>query len=413
MTSLQKHGVVVGMTLLVPGILLLTDSSTWPGLLAIWQTPSLLVTDYFSVGGFSAAMANLWLTTGLSLWLMLWINASFNGVVLAGLFTIAGFAVFGKNPINIVPIWIGITLYSLQHKTPRSTYTAAYLFGTAIGPITSYFWFAAPVGLISRILLGLAAGLLAGYLIPPVSSVTAKLHQGMNLYNVGFSIGIIGTLFTVVLRLLDWNLSLSTSIDGSFTTVLSQLLFVLFTGLLFASLRLGIQKNDIVKLLKDVGAKSDFYKNHGLPITLLNMSLLGYLSLAVVIVLGFELHGPMVAGVLTVVGFGAFGKHVLNVIPVMLGAFLIGLTPFVDGQALGPSIAILFVTALAPVSLKYGFLIAVIAGMVHVVLGPAFLFLQGGFALYNNGFVAGFVAIVIVQVVARFLPKPTRKKRTS
>ena len=413
MTTIQKHGLLLGITLLVPGLLFWLDATTWPGLMAIWQSPSLLVTDYFTVGGFSAAIANLWLTTGLSAWLLLWIGAKVNGLVIAGLFTIAGFAVFGKTPINVLPIWLGITLYSFQHKTTRSTHTAGYLFGTAIGPIASYFWFAAPLELLPRLVVGLTAGILAGYLIPPISTQTAKLHQGMNLYNVGFSLGIIGTFFTVVLRLLGWNLSLSTAVTGTYTNTLALLLLVLFTSMMLLSWRLGIQKTNLLSLLKDVGVRSDFVTTYGWAATLFNMASLGMFSIAIIYFLGFELHGPMMAGVLTVVGFGAFGKHILNITPVMLGAFLMGLTPLVDGQAVGPSIAILFVTALAPLSLKYGVVVAVLAGMLHVYLGPLGLFLQGGFALYNNGFVAGFVAIFVVQIVARFLPTTKRKKRTS
>ena len=401
------------MTFLVPGILVLIDASTWPGLLAIWQSPSMLVTDYFTVGGFSAAIANLWLTTGLSAWMLVWIGAKLNGLVIAGLFTIAGFAVFGKNPVNILPIWLGITLYSMRHKTTRSTHTAAYLFGTAMGPIASYFWFAAPVGLFPRIVLGVLAGVLSGYLIPPISRRTAKLHQGTNLYNVGFTIGIIGTMVTIVLRLLGWNLSVGTAVTGTYTPILTLLMLGLFTGMFLIAWQSRFQSKDIVALLKDVGVQSDFATSYGWPVTLLNMSLLGFLSIAMVYGLGFELHGPMVAGVLTVVGFGAVGKHIINIVPLMLGAFLIGLTPLVDGQAVGPSIAILFVTALAPLSLKYGVIVAVVAGMMHVWLGPVGLFLQGGFALYNNGFVAGVVASFVVQVHARFLPKIQRKKRTS
>ena len=413
MTSIQKHGLLLGITLLVPGLLFWLDATTWPGLMAIWQSPSLLVTDYFTVGGFSAAIANLWLTTGLSAWLLVWIGAKVNGLVIAGLFTIAGFAVFGKTPLNVLPIWLGISLYSRQHKTAPSSHTAAYLFGTAIGPIASYFWFAAPIELLPRLVVGLTAGILAGYLIPPISTQTAKLHQGMNLYNVGFSLGIIGTLFTVVLRLLGWNLSLSTAVTGTYTNTLALLLLMLFTSMLLLSWRLGIQKTNLLSLLKDVGVRSDFVTTYGWAATLFNMASLGMFSIAIIYFLGFELHGPMMAGVLTVVGFGAFGKHILNITPLMLGAFLMGLTPFVDGQAVGPSIAILFVTALAPLSLKYGVVVAVLAGMLHVYLGPLGLFLQGGFALYNNGFVAGFVAIFVVQIVARFLPKTKRKKRTS
>ena len=413
MTSIQKQGIAVVTTLLIPAILLFIDETTWPGLLAIWQSPSMLVTDYFAVGGVSAALANLWLTTGLSVWLVLYIKAPFNGLVIAGLFTIAGFAVFGKNPLNVVPVWLGITLYSHQFHTKRSSHTAAYLFGTAIGPVASYFWFAAPVGLLPRIVLGLLAGMLAGYLIPPIASRTIKFHQGMNLYNIGFSLGIIGTLFTIGLRVLGWEFPESTSVDGSYSNLLYLMLSVVFTLLLLIAWRLGVKQTAMKNLLQDDGAKTDFALKHGWSATLLNMSLLGWLSVSIIALLGYELHGPMLAGVLTVVGFGAFGKHVLNVLPVMLGAFLIGFTPWVDAQAVGPSIAILFVTALAPISLKYGVLIAIVAGMLHVVLGPFGLFLQGGFALYNNGFVAGIVAIVVVQGIARMFPIPRRKKRTS
>jgi len=254
---------------------------------------------------------------------------------------------------------------------------------------------------------------LAGYLILPIASRTIKLHQGMNLYNIGFSLGIIGTLFTIGLRVIGWEFPESTSVDGSYSNLLYLMLSVVFTLLLLIAWRLGVKQTAMKNLLQDDGAKTDFALKHGWSATLLNMSLLGWLSVSIIALLGYELHGPMLAGVLTVVGFGAFGKHVLNVLPVMLGAFLIGFTPWVDAQAVGPSIAILFVTALAPISLKYGVLIAIVAGMLHVVLGPFGLFLQGGFALYNNGFVAGIVAIVVVQGIARMFPIPRRKKRTS
>ena len=55
-------------------------------------------------------------------------------------------------------------------------------------------------------------------------------------------------------------------------------------------------------------------------------------------------------------------------------------------------------TALAPITLKFGLITALFAGFIHVYLGPIGLNLQGGLALYNNGFVAGFVAALIVGI---------------
>jgi hypothetical protein len=401
------------VTFSLPALLLLSDATTWPGLIQIWQSPSILVTDYFTVGGFSAAIANAWLTTGLSAMLLLAIKAPFNGVAIAGLFTIAGFAVFGKTPLNVLPIWMGITLYAYQTNTPRSQWTAAYLFGTAMGPIASYLWAVPPMALIPRMVLGVVGGVIAGYLIPPVSIRTPKLHLGYNLYNIGFTIGLIGTLFTVFIRWAGWNLSLSTPVDGSHTGGLTMLLLGLFGSMLILAQRVGVTKESLRGLIKDIGLGSDFVNHYGWGATLVNMALLGYLSVLLVWVLGFELHGPMVAGVLTVVGFGAFGKHILNVVPLMIGAALMGWSPWVDGQAVGPSIAILFVTALAPVSLKFGVVIAILVGMLHVFLGPYGLWMQGGFALYNNGFVAGFVAILVAQPLQQWSLKRPLKNKTS
>jgi len=413
MNEIKKHLTVLLVTMIVPLGFVWFDSTTIPGLLLIWQSPSILVTDYFYVGGFSAAIANLWITTGLSAWLVVWIKAPWNGVTIAGLFTIAGFAVFGKTPFNILPIWMGITLFARVTETPPSKWLAAYLFGTAIGPIASYLWVVPPYGEVPRLMLGIIGGIIAGFLIPIISVQTAKLHQGFNLYNIGFTIGIIGTLFAFVIRLMGWSLSFSTPVDGSYHGLLVLLLAIVFTLLLMLSLWLKVTKEQVLALVKDIGVKQDFSVAYGWGPTLFNMALLGYLSLVIVTVLGFELHGPMIAGVLTVVGFGAFGKHIVNVLPVMLGAILIGLSPFVDGAAVGPSIAVFFVTALAPLSLKYGVLLSILAGMLHVFLGPFGLGLQGGFALYNNGFVAGFVAILVVQLLQRLQPNKRLKKGVS
>ncbi len=413
MSEIKKHLTVILVTMMIPLGLMWFDASTIPGLILIWQSPSILVTDYFTVGGFSAAIANLWITTGVSAWLVLWIKAPWNGVTVAGLFTIAGFAVFGKTPINVLPIWIGITLYARVSKTLPSKWLAAYLFGTAIGPIVSYLWIIPPYGALTRLVLGLVGGIITGYLIPIISVQTAKLHQGYNLYNIGFTIGIIGSFFAFVFRLMGWSLSHSTPVDGSHHQILLLLLMLLFTVMLTISLWLKVNKEQWRALIKDIGVKQDFSIAYGWGPTLLNMALLGYLSLVVVTLLDFELHGPMVAGVLTVVGFGAFGKHIVNVLPLMIGAFLIGLSPWVDGTAVGPSIAVLFVTALAPISLKYGVVLSILAGMLHVFLGPYGLFLQGGFALYNNGFVAGFVAILMVQVFRKWQPSTRLKKGVS
>ena len=62
-------------------------------------------------------------------------------------------------------------------------------------------------------------------------------------------------------------------------------------------------------------------------------------------------------------------------------------------------LAALFSTGLAPIAGQFGWKWGVIAGVVHasVVLNVGFL--HGGLNLYNNGFAAGLVCIVLIPLI--------------
>ncbi|BCJ95416.1 hypothetical protein acsn021_29850 [Anaerocolumna cellulosilytica] len=53
------------------------------------------------------------------------------------------------------------------------------------------------------------------------------------------------------------------------------------------------------------------------------MSLIGFLSLVYVLMIGGVVNGPVLAGIFTVIGFGAFGKHLKNSLPVVIGELLL------------------------------------------------------------------------------------------
>ena len=74
---------------------------------------------------------------------------------------------------------------------------------------------------------------------------------------------------------------------------------------------------------------------------------------------------------------------------------------------MGTSLALFFVTALAPIAGKFGLIYGLIAGFLHLLISPYAFILQGGFDLYNNGFVAGLVAGVIA-VIAQHIPLKIR-----
>jgi hypothetical protein len=400
MTIGQKW--IVGVGIFITGGLLLLFvgdvQETLTGLGYIWTHPSILISDYLLIGGLFASLLNMWILVFASIALLGLSNSKVNGLHVAGLFTIAGFAFFGKTLLNALPIWLGILIYTKIKKKSQAELLGAYFFGTAIGPVVSFVWFSSPVTLPLQMVYGTAIGILTGMLIPIFSSYAVKFHQGYNLYNIGFTIGLLATMYRFLFQLINWEITLGTGVATEYSSLFYILFLILFSSMIIVGFMTKASWDVTTSLHKNNGRKADFIELFGLPAVLVNMGLLGLFSLGLLLLLNLAIHGPMIAGILTLVGFGAYGKHLVNSIPVMLGAYLYTLLPHIDIQAVGPSIAILFVTALAPITLKFGLISALAAGFIHVYLGPIGLNLQGGFALYNNGFVAGFVAALIVGI---------------
>ena len=166
----------------------------------IITSPGILITDFMAISNLGAAFFNSGLTTLFGLGLAWLIKARFNGYLLSGIFTLAGFSFFGKTPFNIIPIFVGVYLYDafFSHQ-PMKDLIAPLLFGTTIGPIVSqvafgfeWGWF----GIISGVLLGV----ICGGLMAAIMSHIFTFHQGYNLYNTGTSAGFIGTVVYMMMR---------------------------------------------------------------------------------------------------------------------------------------------------------------------------------------------------------------------
>jgi len=151
------------------------------------------------------------------------------------------------------------------------------------------------------------------------------------------------------------------------------------------------------QLMKSSGRLvSDFIRDYGNPVTMLNVAVMGFISVGVLLILGLKINGPVMGGILTIMGFGAFGKHPRNCIPVMFGAWLGVVLTNYSFDSVGMVLALLFVTAVSPIAGRYGPFVGIIAGFFHILITPLAYAFQGGFDLYNNGFAAGFVAALMI-----------------
>jgi hypothetical protein len=146
---------------------------------------------------------------------------------------------------------------------------------------------------------------------------------------------------------------------------------------------------------------SDFYVDQGNAI-FINMGILFAFSTTLVLAIGAEINGPTLAAILTVVGFGSFGKHILNALPIIIGAMLSAYFNHLELTSTGNVIAILFCTSLAPIAGQFGWKWGIITGFLHVSITANVGFVTGGLNLYANGFGAGFAALFMLPLITAF-----------
>ena len=398
---MTRAAIVYAMSLTIFGFIADTPLNVVQGLFNIISQPDILITDYFGIGGFGAPFVNSGILTLIFILMLKKMQVSFSGATLAALFTISGFAVFGKNLFNVWLIVLGVYIYARVQKEKFTRYIYVALFGTALGPLVSEVLFATSFSFPVRLILAVVVGVVAGYILPPLSTHMLRFHGGFDLYNVGFTAGIIGTVFISVFKSYGF---ISTP-RLIWTTEYSISLSVFFGLMFLVMLGYGYYLNNrSFKGLKAIYEYSgrmvtDFVILEGFGPTLINMGINGLVAIAYIHLAGGVLNGPTLAGVLTIVGFSAFGKHLRNILPIFLGIFIGSLTKIWALNDPAILLAALFGTGLAPVAGEYGWLYGMLAAYLHssVVLNVGVL--HGGVNLYNNGFAAGIVAAFIVPII--------------
>ncbi|MBK9244526.1 MAG: DUF1576 domain-containing protein [Burkholderiales bacterium] len=371
------------------------------GLAAIVISRDTLLTDYFGIGGIGAGCVNAGLLTLCACFVYHRAGAKMTGSAVACLFLVLGFALFGKNLLNIWPIVIGVALYARFRGEAFSTHINTAFFGVALAPIFSEILFSGSLAPAVSVPLAIGTGLAIGFVLAPAAAQLFKAHMGHSLYNMGFTAGLVGTLVVALYK------SYGFVPNPVFVwTTGNNVLLGTFLGLLFASMvAIGFWFDRRVPAgLKKVIAASgqsptDFIALAGIGPTLANMGICGAIGMAYIVAVGGELNGPVIGAIFTIVGFAAFGKHPRNIVPIMLGVFLGSLAkPWnIDDPSI--LLAALFGTTLAPIAGRFGWHWGVVAGFIHssaaLTVGPV----HAGLNLYNNGFAAGIVASVLVPVI--------------
>lgn len=405
----RLHRVPLGVAVLmaVLAVIAQPDVSLLTGFWKIQISEVGLITDTAMIGGVGAALLNAAAVMCVSTWLVRRLRIPFTGISLACLFMMGGFAMLGKNLVNIAPMVLGGWLYAKYEQEPFSRYIYLTLFGTCLAPVVSFCLNSAFPGV--GIPLMLVCGVAIGFLLPAVAEFTVRIHQGYNLYNVGFAAGFLGLGIASILKGVGVELDKHGLWGEEGHTLLLILMVLLLTGLGVMGYLLGCRSwKSYRRILRHTGrAVSDYIVLDGPGCTFMNMALVGGIGLAFLLLIGVKLNGPLVCCLMSMTGFAAFGKHPRNVVPVMAGAALAALL-LVKLPLTSPGVllATLFCTGLAPIAGQFGWFWGVVAGFLHMTIVQNTAVLHGGMNLYNNGFAAGLVCILLIPIIEALRPEP-------
>lgn len=375
----------------------------------------LLISDLMAIG-LGGSFVNAGLIVLLILFVMERVGCEMNGLEIAGLLTVFGFAFFGKTLFAIWPPFIGVLIMAKLQKKPLKSILPVAMFATAAAPAVAIMLYTfAGYGTFVALMISLVVGLSVGMAVQLMASHIKTLHDGMILYNIGFTLGFVLLFFFSTLKAFGFTLS-AYSGEILSTNQMELIILILIVNIGFILYGFYVRHIDnrpdlgcdcgdgsgacacepitSVVTTSDIG---DYVQNHGYASTLVNVGFLGLFSLAYVLLCQGKINGPIMAGIFTVAGFGAFGKTFRNIVPILLGATLMSLISKgpVNLATTSSIITALFATALAPITKKYGFLVGVVFGMAHSIVVANTGALHGYMSLYNNAFAMGLVVLIL------------------
>ena len=418
---------------LIAAVCMPDRNQMFTGLWQIMSQPNKISANYFAMGGYAATFLNMGLVGLACLLLFIVFKGTPNNVsTLAVVLTIG----FGSWGINILNMWfsvLGVVIYGLVKKEKMGGLVNAMLFSTGIAPLITDLLIRYPnaetIGF-NWLGLGLAllVGLVIGFFLPAGLAHSPKVHKGFDLYSAALPIGMTAfflnaTLFKTMGVALPKALS---DLDPSSMQVASQSTANIFCCIVFGlcivfAFLLGCRPKDYWKLLTDPTLVTNFSGTYGNATFLMNVGVFGLFILGYYNLIGATFNGITFGIVFCMLATCNSGSHPGNVWPIMLGYFLASvvfgwISPLLGGNFTLPinaqaiCVGLCYANGLSPIADKYGWRYGFIAAVMHYLLVTSVPTLHGGYCLYNGGFTAALICLILVPELEKFFKTKEERK---
>ena len=437
---LKLFFLVVSLFFVVAAVIIPDRANMIQGMKNILLLPCKVTTNYFGLGGFAATFLNMGLV-GLFCWALCCLpGAKAGNATTLGFLLTVGFGSWGINPLNMIPTILGVLLYALVKKEKAGSLVNAMMFSTGIAPLISELLFRYPgVGAEAPYLgfnwlgavLAIFVGLVIGFFLPAGLGHAPNIHKGFNHYSAAVPIGFTAfflrvVLYKVMLGKGVGDVAALKNYTNNADAFWASNIFciVLFVLCIVLALAMGCKLKDYWNLMKDPGKGVSFTTKYGNAPFLMNVGVYGLMIVAYFNLAAFLDGGTArMSTVWTGMTFGIVfcmlctcnsGSHPRNVLPIMVGyiatSYLFGWIAGALGMenyaltigSQGILIGMCYANGLSPISGTYGFGYGALAGGLHYLLVTAVPDMHGGFCLYNGGFTAALICLVLVPQLEKF-----------
>ena len=415
---------------LVAAVCMPDRSTMFSGLWQILSQPSKVSTNYFAVGGYAATFLNMGLVALICLALFVALKSTVNNVSTLAFILTLGFGSWGINILNIWPTVFGVVIYGLVKKEKMGTLVNAMLFSTGIAPLITDLLIRYPnTEVIGFNWAGLGVALLVGFVIgfflPAGLAASPKIHKGFDLYSAALPVGMTAFFLQAILYK-TMGVNLPAAPDAAGLKVESALIVNVFCCVVFglcvlAAFLMGCRPKDYWQLLKDPALVTNFSSTYGNATFLMNVGVYGLFILGYYNLIGASFNGVTFGIIFCMLACCNSGSHPGNVWPIMAGyvlaSFVFGwLSKLAGGTFAGAinaqaiMVGLCYANGLSPISDKYGWRFGMLAAIMHYLLVTSVPNLHGGYCLYNGGFTAALICIILVPELERFCKTKEERK---
>ena len=420
----------LSIAFLIAAVCMPDRGTMFTGLWKIISQTSKISTNYFAVGGYAATFLNMGLVALIATLLFVLTKGTANNVSTLAFVLTLGFGSWGINILNIWPTIFGVVLYGLLKREKLNSLINAMLFSTGIAPLITDLLIRYPnaevigfnwPGLGAAVLVGAAIG----FFLPAGLAHSPKVHKGFDLYSAALPIGMMAfflqaTLFKTMGVALPAAPSAET-LQVASTSIVNIFCCSVFGLCIVFAFLLGCKPKDYWRLLTDPALVTNFSSTYGNATFLMNVGVYGLFILGYYNLIGAQFNGVTFGIIFCMLACCNSGSHPGNVWPIMLGyvvsSFVFGwlsslvggtFTTAINAQAI--MVGLCYANGLSPIADKYGWRFGFVAAVMHYLLVTSVPTLHGGYCLYNGGFTAALICIILVPELERFTKTKEERK---